>query len=81
MPGATVARLALPTAPMLWKASMMPHTVPKSPTKGLTAATVASNPRLRSNRPISTTEARCSDRSRDSMRRTCMRPSVPTFNW
>ena len=34
MPGATAARLVSPEVPMLWKESIMPSTVPNSPTKG-----------------------------------------------
>ena len=41
MPGATTARLAEPMRPMSPNASMMPHTVPKRPMKGVTLAVVA----------------------------------------
>ena len=34
MPGATARRVAAPAVPRPWKASMMPMTVPKRPTKG-----------------------------------------------
>ena len=41
IPGATVARLALPISPILLKDSIMPHTVPKSPMKGVVLPVVA----------------------------------------
>ena len=41
MPGATTARFDDPTAPIAWKAVMMPHTVPNSPMNGVMLAVVA----------------------------------------
>ena len=40
MPPATTAKPPLPSAAMLWKALMMPTTVPKRPMKGALEATV-----------------------------------------
>src|ERR1035441_1069764 len=42
MPGATARRVAVPAAPRPWKASMIPQTVPKRPTKVAPLAMVAS---------------------------------------
>ena len=42
MPGATARRVAAPAVPRPWKASMMPMTVPKRPTKVAPLAMVAS---------------------------------------
>src|SRR4030095_760079 len=41
IPGATAARLAEPWEPIFVKAFMIPHTVPNSPTNGVTAPVVA----------------------------------------
>src|SRR5580765_4149702 len=43
MPGATVARLAAPFAPMLRNEFMMPHTVPNRPMNGAALAVVPSS--------------------------------------
>jgi hypothetical protein len=43
MPGATVRRVAAPAVPRPWKASMMPMTVPKRPTKVAPLAMEASH--------------------------------------
>ena len=43
MPGATERRVAAPAVPRPWKASMMPMTVPKRPTKVAPLAMVASH--------------------------------------
>jgi len=53
MPGATTARLVFFEAAMDWKLSMMPQTVPNSPTKGAVEPTVARNAMNRSTRSIS----------------------------
>ena len=53
MPGATTARLAEPARPMLWKASMMPITVPKRPMKGAELPVVARKESPRSRRSAS----------------------------
>src|SRR2546428_223211 len=42
MPGATTRKLAAPAVPSPEKASITPHTVPKSPMKGVTDPVVAS---------------------------------------
>jgi hypothetical protein len=55
-PGATARNVAAPSVPKPWKASMMPHTVPNKPMKGVTAPVMASHGRLRSNRVISSEE-------------------------
>src|SRR6185312_10555958 len=59
IPGATARRVAAPAVPRPWKASMMPHTVPNSPTKGVTAPVIASHGRLRSKRVSSSEFAIC----------------------
>ena len=70
MPGATTARLAEPAMPMSRNAFMMPHTVPNSPTNGVTLAVVARNVTRRSRRVDSTVAARTSARESDSRLRT-----------
>jgi hypothetical protein len=45
IPGATTARVADPRIPIPRKASMIPHTVPKRPMKGVVEPVVARNPR------------------------------------
>ena len=53
MPGATIAIVALCTAPIAWNERMMPTTVPNRPTYGLVLLTVARNARLCSSRSTS----------------------------
>ena len=57
MPGATARKVAPPAVPRPWKASMMPHTVPNSPMKGVTAPVVASHGRRLSRRVNSSEDA------------------------
>jgi len=67
MPGATARSVAAPAVPRPWKASMMPQTVPKRPMKGVTAAVMASQGRLRSKRVTSSEAAICNARCRAGM--------------
>src|SRR5712692_6723407 len=62
IPGATARKVAAPAVPRPWNASMIPQTVPKRPTKGVTAPVIASHVTLRSSRVIPSEEAICMDR-------------------
>ncbi len=61
MPGATVTRLADFLTPIPIKESIMPHTVPKRPIKGVTLPVVAKKLIIFSNRATSLLEALMSD--------------------
>ena len=57
IPGATMAKVADPLAPIPLKVSMMPQTVPKRPIKGLALPVVARKPRVLSNFVLSESRA------------------------
>src|SRR5208337_632124 len=67
-PGATARSVAAPAVPRPWNASMMPHTVPNSPMKGVTAPVVASQGSRLSRRVSSSEAAICVARCRAVMR-------------
>ena len=79
MPGATARRVAAPAVPRPWKASMMPMTVPKRPTKVAPLAMVASQV-MRVSMAVSASEdAVWAARSRAAGLRGVPRP--PLWRW
>ncbi len=62
IPGATARNVAAPAVPSPWNASIMPHTVPNSPIKGVIAPVVASQGKRRSRRVNSSDAAICIER-------------------
>src|SRR4051794_26973662 len=76
IPGATDVIDVVAVAPIVAKASMIPHTVPNKPMNGDAAAVVARKGRYRDSRAASIRDARSSERSTLSRERI-----VELFAW